>query len=313
MSTNQLNCASCGAVITVPENREFINCPYCAAILAVIRGEGYTAFKVVESITKSLPTLDDFTQKTGQLPNNARSEPVPVSEDQRLRDQIQIAEMQLANLQADINAIERVQRVSRRNPSLRRLYSQVFQTLETLRTLYQTLAALGPQDIDSCIAALESEIPWINAELQALESASDGESQDASSVWETTSDQIRDYRRKLLIKISDLHIQKIKEPLPSFQVKEVSLHDRAAISAVLAIIRADQDRVAKMPQTLEVSMIKDELTARYQTLLKAQAELKRSSEQARLQPLLIPVSSGNNADSEKTQPTGLRALFRRKK
>lgn len=313
MSTNQLNCASCGAVITVPENREFINCPYCAAILAVIRGEGYTAFKVVESITKSLPTLDDLNQKTGRLSTAPEPTPEPASEEQSIRDQIQLAEMQLANIQADINAIERVQRVARRNPSLRRLYAQVFQVLETLRTLYQSLAVLGPQDIVSRIAALESELPWINAELQALESASDGESREASSVWETTSDQIRDYRRKLLIRISDLHIEKIKETLPSFQVKEVSLHDRAAIAAVLAIIRADQDKVAKMSQTLEVSLVKDELTARYQALLKAQADLKRPKEQTMFQPLMIPVSSGSSQDTEKTQPTGLRALFRRKK
>lgn len=61
MKTVKLNCASCGAPLTITENAETIICPSCNSTLSIDRGEGGVTLKVIEKLTESIHEMGAMT------------------------------------------------------------------------------------------------------------------------------------------------------------------------------------------------------------------------------------------------------------
>ena len=104
MKIVKLNCSSCGAPISVPDDLDHINCSACGTFLMIDRGEGYLALRAIEKIST---TIEDSSRKTQDAIRENTM--VTRSELERMQThQEMVAEQtKLANLQTEIRAVQR--------------------------------------------------------------------------------------------------------------------------------------------------------------------------------------------------------------
>lgn len=104
MQTVKLNCAACGAPISIPEDIDTLICTSCGSKLAVDRGEGYMSLKVVEKITQAI-------QESGDKAHTAIKENTFVTKVELKRVQISQSinteEMKLNTLRQEIRSLTR--------------------------------------------------------------------------------------------------------------------------------------------------------------------------------------------------------------
>ena len=104
MKTVKLNCASCGAPITIPDGVDTVVCSSCNSTLTVDRGEGYITLKVLEK-------LSDSIQEMGQMTSSAIKENAFVTQTELKRMQllhlVSLEEMKINSTQAEIRAAKR--------------------------------------------------------------------------------------------------------------------------------------------------------------------------------------------------------------
>lgn len=104
MKTVKLNCASCGAPLTITENAETIICPSCNSTLSIDRGEGGVTLKVIEKLTESIHEMGAMTSSA--LKESAFVTQVELKRMQ-LNQLISMEEMKINSLQAEIRATKR--------------------------------------------------------------------------------------------------------------------------------------------------------------------------------------------------------------
>lgn len=104
MKTVTLNCASCGAPVSIPDGAETFVCPSCRTTLMVDRGEGYITLKVLEK-------LSDSIQEMGHVTSSAIKQNAYVTQVELKRMQLQhlvsLEEMKLNSIQAELRAAKR--------------------------------------------------------------------------------------------------------------------------------------------------------------------------------------------------------------
>ncbi len=104
MNVVKLNCAACGAPISIPEDLEILICNSCGSKLAVDRGDGYTTLKLVEKLTQAI-------QESGDKTHSALRENTFVTKTELKKVQISQAvnteEMKLNSLRQEIRGLTR--------------------------------------------------------------------------------------------------------------------------------------------------------------------------------------------------------------
>ena len=104
MKTVTLNCASCGAPVSIPDGAETFVCPSCQTTLMVDRGEGYVTLKVLEKLSDSLHEMGQATSSA--IKENAYVTQVELKRMQLLH-LVSLEEMKLNSLQAELRAAKR--------------------------------------------------------------------------------------------------------------------------------------------------------------------------------------------------------------
>lgn len=104
MKIVKLNCAACGAPISIPEDLDVLFCNSCGSKLAVDRGDGYTTLKLVEKLTQAI-------QDSGDKTHSALRENTFVTKTELKKVQISQAvnteEMKLNSLRQEIRGLNR--------------------------------------------------------------------------------------------------------------------------------------------------------------------------------------------------------------
>jgi transcription elongation factor Elf1 len=94
MKLIKLNCAACGAPISIPDNLEQLSCSNCGTHLMVEHGQGYYALKSAEQISDAINqsgrgTQDAIREGAQQLYQRAASKQHQLDEHLlRLRQQV---------------------------------------------------------------------------------------------------------------------------------------------------------------------------------------------------------------------------------
>ena len=104
MKIVKLNCTSCGAPISIPENIDTLFCSSCGSKLAVDRGEGYVTLQLVEKLTQAV-------QESGEKAHSAIKENTYVTKTELKRVQISQSinteEMKLNTLRQEMRSLTR--------------------------------------------------------------------------------------------------------------------------------------------------------------------------------------------------------------
>lgn len=131
MKITKLNCASCGAPLTIPEDTDVIVCPSCHSTLSIERSEGYVTLKVMEKLAETIKENAFVTQVELRR--------------MQLSQMVSMEEMKLNTLQTEIRAAKR----RTGNPTILRnelseLLLQENDIRMHIRTLKADIAQLDP-------------------------------------------------------------------------------------------------------------------------------------------------------------------------
>jgi hypothetical protein len=181
MKLIKLNCASCGAPISIPEDLDTLVCNSCGSTLKVDRGEGYIALKMVEKITQSI-------QETGEKTNTSIRENTSVTRVELKKVQISqlisTEELKISAFRQEIRELSRKNNLSSLEKNqLGTLHLDECDTLLKIRKYHMDMARLDEgwedslevfrsdlKDLQSAIAALApaAAVPQIVPRMQTL-------------------------------------------------------------------------------------------------------------------------------------------------
>ena len=144
MNTQRLACASCGAPIQVPENLKYLNCTYCGASLSVERGEGYSALRIAEEVTRTIEDVGKRTETTIREGTQVTREEL-----QRLQlsQEYSAAQNQLLNIRAEIRALERQEKNRKVKEQVKELREQERIHYLRVQELYEALHPIKPGQV----------------------------------------------------------------------------------------------------------------------------------------------------------------------
>jgi len=268
MKITKVNCTSCGAPISIPEDLDFINCSSCGSFLSIERGEGYVALKAVEKVVRAVEQTQQEIRTSTEVTR---------SELQRLQlsQEVTALQSQLANIQAEIRTLLRLKSDSKTKRQIEDLHTTEYQLMDRLRCLDGQIASALPQSITTRIQMYEKEISWIDTEVQSLTMSNHPQR------WQVIQ-QLRNRKNELSQTIADLKISDLKSKLPSFQTKELPIGELAAAAAFLGLLAADELALRNQRRQPEVNAVYQEIQARKQKVQQSWA----SMEQARVQAAL---------------------------
>ena len=151
METQQLNCASCGSPIQIPENTDLVTCPYCRTHLSVERDENYASLKVVEQLGQVVQLSVNATQaaiRDGAQDTQSELKRLEISQD------LALVQLQLTNIQSEIRSLEREKKDKVVKSQIGELHIQENNLKQRIQTLQ---AALIPHQPLSPNEAVQTE------------------------------------------------------------------------------------------------------------------------------------------------------------
>ena len=156
MQIRPLVCVSCGAPISIGPNTQQVKCAYCGTVQIVDRSEGQVALKAVEQVKRMVEQESAQTQ----------------AELQRLDigNQLQTAQLELANVQAEIRTLQRQPGsaiVSRQLAELRGREAALLTQTQNLQFQLQGYPAAGTAPAQATGAALSTR-SWLVTFLLCL-------------------------------------------------------------------------------------------------------------------------------------------------
>ncbi|MCX6054381.1 MAG: hypothetical protein NTZ74_05600 [Chloroflexi bacterium] len=188
MKIMKLNCTACGAPISVPDDLvDIFFCNSCGSKLAVDRGEGYVALKVLEKITQ---TILDSGEKTHYAINEntfvTRTELKKV----QISQSIGTEEMKLNSLRQEIRQLSRkLQLSSIESLQLTNLRLDESNSLIQIRKLHLEIARLN-EDWKDSPEVLQTDLASLD-EIIALLSPFSKEPPIAARISELTQERTR--------------------------------------------------------------------------------------------------------------------------
>jgi hypothetical protein len=165
MKLIKLNCAACGAPISVPENVDQLNCANCGSHLYLEHGEGYYALKAADKISKAI-------DESGKGTQNAIMEGAQITRNELKRLQLS---QSLGNAHNALNAtlaeereLTRGQMTPAAVEQLNVLYFQEWTQWEEVRLLQMQMDVLDAGPIEKNSLALENQINMLEHSILIL-------------------------------------------------------------------------------------------------------------------------------------------------
>ncbi len=156
MKTVKMNCASCGAPITIPDDVDTITCTACGTSLGIDRGEGYISLKILEKLADTLKENALVTQLELKR--------------MQLSQMINLEEMKISGLQSELRAAKRLYQADPQNYSdLTDLLLTESDCLLRIRDLNQQIARLEPNWHET-LTSIDEDIRCLERALKPLSS-----------------------------------------------------------------------------------------------------------------------------------------------
>lgn len=165
MKTVKLNCAACGAPISIPEDLDTLICNSCGSKLAVDRGDGYTTLKLVEKLTQVI-------QDSGDKTHSALRENTFVTKTELKKVQISQAvnteEMKLNSLRQEIRGLARkTQLLPVEAQQLTALRVDECESMQRIRKLNMDAARLE-EDWEENLEVFREDLERLDAIIKAM-------------------------------------------------------------------------------------------------------------------------------------------------
>ncbi len=293
MEIKSLNCASCGAPIKVPEDVDYLNCSSCGSYLAVQRGEGYIALKIVKEVTDAIKRTGAETQsaiRDGTYATKTELQKL------QLTQEISMVEMQLNSLQGEVRGLERAIQPGVANPRLtsqiQDLYFQVYRTADRLRNLRRNLARVNSAASWNDPAVLEDQLQFIRFCITSLERA---------DKKKTEVNKALAAQRKLADECSNsllqIKLRALRSSLASVNLTLESATDPEQTFNCCNLIKKDIQYLEQPPQTPEKIIFLNNLRKQYDAFANQWRQLETQRVQASAQSLNLPHPKGLTTDS----------------
>ena len=250
MEVKRLNCASCGAPISVPDDLDYINCASCGSFLAVQRGEGYVALKIAEKISQSIEDSGKETQAAiRQTAQDTQNELRRL----QLQYDLSTAELKLSGIQAEIRSI-----APNNVLKIREMRYLEYLALERVRGIKRNIANLGNVSSAEAVTNLTEQITLLSYSIFSLSQANQ------------RSDQVRDGLKKLRNEdailrnqLFNLKVKMITRDLITFQDQGLSDANQVEIYKSLGNLGKDLEKVRYLPKTNERQVVEKDILKKY--------------------------------------------------
>jgi hypothetical protein len=251
MEIKKLNCASCGAPISIPEDVDFINCTSCGSYLSVQRGEGYIALRMVKEVADTIKKTSSETQsaiRDGTYATKTELQKL------QLAQEISTVEMQLSSLQGEIRGVERSIQPGATNydanyritKQLQDLHLQEYGIYVRLYNLHKDLSAHNSINPENDPGEIEKSLSIVNSAIMAIRNADQGR----ADVRNALNSQ-RNFAEQLKQNLLQIKIQNLKTKLPSSRLEIQSATDASTALANYSLIVKDIQQLEQMPKTPE--------------------------------------------------------------
>jgi ribosomal protein S27AE len=251
MEIQKLNCPSCGAPISIPEDLDQLNCASCGSTLAVNRGEGYVALKIVEKVAQVL-------QQSGKETQSAIREGTEVTRKELQRMQItqdlSMTEMRLSSINSEIREVQRGVQNLMTKSQIHDLNIQSYYVLDKIRNLRAQLIGLDSDNPADKLEYTENELWFVQAEMRVLRSAAP-----LTPDMQQLLNSLGTKEKELLNLQQKQKIRGIKATLKSFQLGPVDDNKQEILSNRLEIIKKDLENLNAQARTPELDQVKNEL------------------------------------------------------
>ncbi len=293
MEVKLLNCVSCGAPISIPEDVDFLNCASCGSFLGVQRGEGYIALKMVKEVADAIKKSGAETQsaiRDGTYATRTELQKL------QLTQEISMVEMQLSTIQGETRGLERALQPGVANPrligQLQYLHFQEFQLLERIRNLRESLFAVNSPEFENDPATLENQLSSIRSGIQALEKSD----KSRPSVYNALAKQ-KMLAEQISNKLLQKKIQVVKSSLNSFGLTSQFVTDPETAIKYGNWVRKDIQILEGLSQTPENTAVLNELYQRFTVFNNQWCELETQFARINSQSLNLPDPKDLNISS----------------
>jgi hypothetical protein len=250
MKIVKLNCTSCGAPISVPEDLDILFCNSCGSKLAVDRGEGYVALKLVEKLAQAV-------QESGEKAHSAIKENTFVTKTElkkvQLSQSISTEEMKLNSLRQEIRTLTRsVQPTYVMRTQLTNLRLDECNSLMHIRKLNLDMAKLD-EGWDESLEVFQNDLASLN-EIITILSPFTLDPKIAARIAELKKEQER-----AQAELITLETRIITKQLKSSKYPPLKTLNLDQLDALRSDIQQDMEFLLKGPQTEVKTRVKAEL------------------------------------------------------
>ena len=251
MKLIKLNCAACGAPISIPENLEQLTCSNCGTYLMVEHGEGYYALKAVEQISEAIQQSSKGTQDA-------------IREGAQLT-QIELKRLQLAqsltSATSTLNATQSEQRILTRSQmtpaaakQLQELKIQEYAQREEIRRIQKQMDLLEGGSIEVNLKALMNQINLLDRSIVALK----GCPQSAKN--QLIMQNLLKEKQKYQGNLNKVKVDQFRENTKSFTIKPPFSTDLNLLVQQLRQVQADLGSISRQPSSPVRAALMQELT-----------------------------------------------------
>lgn len=256
MQIVKANCPSCGAPLSIPDDRDAIYCSACGSSLVIERSESYVTLKFAEKLVSAIEQSGNATQNA--IRENAY---VTRTELQRLQanQELSTLQLQLSNLQAEMRTMERSPSSLATIAQKLKLHQSEYELLDRMYAVHKRISTPDPANLQARIDFANWEISWFQTEIVAL-SASNHPSR--FQLIKTLNAR----KIELASTIAGLKVNQFRNRLSSFTHPDPTPSDLAGIAALLALVAADEQNARAFPSSSEGKLVYNEIVSRQQRL-----------------------------------------------
>lgn len=250
MKLIKLNCAACGAPISIPDNLEQLTCSNCGTYLMVEHGEGYYALKAVEQISEAI-------QQSGKGTQDAIREGAQVTQIELKRLQLS---QTLSGLTTTLNATQSEQRTLTRSQmtpaaqhQLQELKLQEYTQQEEVRRIQKQIDLLEGGVLEVNYQALTNQIHMLERSIAALQSCP--QTARNRTALQGLVKEMQGYQRH----VNTLHANQLREKTKSFTIKPPFSTNLNELVQQLRQVQADLGAVSNQPPSPYKPVLLNEL------------------------------------------------------
>lgn len=251
MKIIKLNCAACGAPISIPENLEQLSCSNCGTYLMVEHGEGYYALRAVEQLSEAI-------QQSGKGTQDAIREGAQITQIELKRLQLSQtlngANAALNATQSEERSLARSQMTPAAMRQLQQLKLQEFSQLEEIRPIHLQMDLLDGIPLEVNAQALTNQIKLLDRSVAVLRSCPQ------SPMNQQILQHLLQERQKYQEFLNTFKANQMRENIISFEIKPPFSTDLNELVRQLRQIQSDLAVLSRHAPNPITARLRQELT-----------------------------------------------------